>query len=155
MKPVRVTIDVPQRRGEVYDFLDLMANHEPFTDHILHDWEYSGPERGIGSKARVKVKAGRRTDVVEIEVIAVESPARIVEQNIGANGHRRATGTYILEELPSGGTRISFEYAWQQVPLNERLAAPLLRSFLRRGNQRAMQRLAQQLALREQPSAAV
>lgn len=154
MKPVRVTIDVPQPQKEVYDFLDVMANHEPFTNHVLRDWEYSGPERGLGSKARVRVKAGPRTDVIDMEVISVEPPATIVEQNIGANGHRRATGTYTLEELPSGGTRIAFEYAWQEMPLNERLAAPLLRSFLRRANQRAMQRLAEQLAQREHRGAA-
>jgi hypothetical protein len=154
MKPVRVTIDVPQARGEVYDFLDVMANHEPFTNHMLRDWEYSGPERGVGSRARVKVKAGPRTDEIVIEVITVEPPARIVEQNVGANGHRRATGTYVLEELPTGGTRITFEYAWQQIPLNERLAAPLLRSYLRRGNQRALARLAEQLTQHEHRSAA-
>jgi hypothetical protein len=59
-----------------------------------------------------------------------------------------ATGTYTLEPLPSGGTKISFEYAWQQAPLSERLAAPLVRAVLRRGNERAMERLAEQLAAR-------
>ena len=38
--------------------------------------------------------------------------------------------------------------AWQQAPLSERLAAPLVRAVLRRGNERAMERLAEQLAAR-------
>jgi carbon monoxide dehydrogenase subunit G len=148
MQPVRVTTEVPDLREEVYDFLDVMANHEPFTNHILRDWRYAGPDRGVGSKATVTVKAGGRTDTVEIEVVSAERPATIVERNIGARGRRVATGTYTLEPLPSGGTKISFEYAWQQAPLSERLAAPLVRAVLRRGNERAMERLAEQLAAR-------
>jgi carbon monoxide dehydrogenase subunit G len=146
MRPVRVTTEVPYPPEDVYDFLDVMSNHESFTNHMLRDWEYSGPDRGVGSKAKVKVNAGGRTDAVEIEVVEAERPTRIVERNVGAGGHRVANGTYLLAGLPSGGTRITFEYAWQKAPLTERLAAPLVRGILRRGNERAMQRLADQLA---------
>ena len=149
MEPVRVSIDVPQPRVDVYDFLDVMANHEPFTNHLLRDWEYSGPARGIGSKARVRTKVAGRTDVIDIEVVAAEPPAKIVEKNVGAKGHRHANGTYTLEELPGGGTRIEFEYSWQRAPLTERLAAPLARAVVRRANEQAMQRLAETLAARD------
>jgi hypothetical protein len=149
MKPVRVHIDVPYRPEDVYDYLDVMANHEPFTNHMLQDWEYSGPDRGVGSKAKVTVKAGGRTETVEIEVVAGERPSTIVERNVGAGGRRIGTGTYTLEPLPSGGTRIQFEYAWKTAPRSERLAAPLIRAILKRGNERAMVRLAEQLASRE------
>ncbi len=146
MKPVRVTIDVPQSREQVFDFLDVMSNHEPFTNHMLQDWDYSGPERGIGSKAKVTVKAAGRSETVDMEVVAAERPKTIVERNVGAGGRRIGTGTYILDELPGGRTRIAFEYAWQSAPMSERLTAPLVRAILRRGNQRAMERLADQLA---------
>jgi hypothetical protein len=145
MRPVRVTIDIPQPIEEVYDFLDVMANHEPFTNHILRDWEYSGPDRGVGSKARVHASAGGRTDTVDIEVIDAERPARIVERNVGAGGKRVATGTYTLSELPGGGTHVVFEYAWQQIPLSERVMSPVVRGVLRRANERAMERLAAQI----------
>jgi hypothetical protein len=105
---------------------------------MLRDWEYSGPDRGIGSKARVTATAGGRSDTVEIEVIAAARPNTIVERNVSAGGRRIATGTYRLEPLPSGGTRITFEYAWQRAPLSDRVAAPLVRAILTRGNQRAM-----------------
>jgi hypothetical protein len=133
----------------VYDFLDVMANHEPFTDHMLQNWEYSGPDRGIGAKAKVTAKLGGRSEPVEIEVIAGERPTTIVEQNVGAGGRRIGTGTYTLEPLPSGSTRIAFEYAWKQAPLSERVAAPLVRAILTRANRRAMTRLSEQLASRE------
>jgi Polyketide cyclase / dehydrase and lipid transport len=145
MEPVRVTTNVPQPVDEVYDFLDVMANHEPFTNHILRDWEYSGPDRGLGSKARVHVSAGGRTDTVDIEVVAAERPTRIVERNIGAGGKRVAHGTYTLSALPDGGTHVQFEYSWEQTPLSERMMAPVVRTMLRRANERAMHRLAERL----------
>ena len=148
LKPVRVSVDVPEPRPDVYDYLDVMANHEPFTNHILKDWQYSGPDRGVGSKARVHVTAAGRTDAVDIEVVSAQAPELIVEQNVSAGGRRLANGTYTLEELPAGGTRIVFEYRWQRAPLSDRLAAPVVRSMLRRANERAMQRLAEQLAAR-------
>jgi carbon monoxide dehydrogenase subunit G len=154
MKPVRVSTEVPTPREEVFDFLDVMANHEPFTDHILRDWEYSGPPCGIGSKARVRVSAAGRTETVDIEVVDAERPAKIVERNIGARGRRVANGTYTLQDLPTGGTAIAFEYSWQTAPLSERLFSPLVRAMLRQANQKAMQRLTEQLAARSTTQAA-
>jgi carbon monoxide dehydrogenase subunit G len=148
MRSVLTSIDVPNSREQVYDFLDVMANHEPFTNHMLREWQYAGPDRGVGSKARVAVTAAGRTETVDIEVVAAQRPAKIVERNVGAGGRRVGNGTYTLEQLPDGGTRISFEYAWEQAPLSERLAGPLIRGIVRRGNERAMQRLAEQLATR-------
>jgi carbon monoxide dehydrogenase subunit G len=145
MKPVTVTIDVPQQREAVYDFLDVMSNHEQFTDHIMQDWQFEGPARGIGSKARVKAVAAGRTEAVEIEVIEAERPVKTVERNVGAGGKRVGTGTYTLADLPDGGTRVTFTYAWQQAPWNERLAEPVVRGIARRGFERAMQRLAERL----------
>lgn len=153
MKPVQVTTQVPYPREHVFDFLDVMSNHEPFTNHMLHDWRYSGPDRGIGSKAQVTVKAGGRSEPVEIEVIAAERPSTIVEQNVSGGGRRIGTGTYKLEELAADRTRITFEYAWRQPLLSDRMAAPLVRAILRRGNQRAMERLAEQLAAHETAAA--
>jgi ribosome-associated toxin RatA of RatAB toxin-antitoxin module len=145
MRPIRVTTTVPYPAERVYDFLDVMANHEPFTNHMLKDWEYSGPERGIGAKARVTATLAGRSEPVEVEVIAAERPRTIIEQNVGAGGRRIATGTYILEPMASGETNITFEYAWKQAPLSERLAAPLVRAILSAANRRALTRLAQQL----------
>ena len=144
-KPVTVSIDVPQDRPTVYDFLDVMANHEPFTNHLLRDWELSGPERGVGSKARVRVKALGVTDVVDIEVVSAQAPERIVERNVATKAGRTAEGTYTLHALPGGGTRIAFEYRWVVTPLADRLTAPIARAFIRRANTTAMRRLAEQL----------
>ncbi|HEY1521945.1 MAG TPA: SRPBCC family protein [Solirubrobacteraceae bacterium] len=151
MRPVRVTTAVPHPVERVYDFLDVMANHEPFTNHMLKDWEYWGPERGVGARARVTATLAGRSEPIEIEVIAAERPRMIVEQNIGAGGQRIATGTYTLESRGSG-TLIAFEYAWKQAPLSERLAAPLVRAILTAANRRALARLAEQLTKSVEPA---
>jgi len=149
MRPVQVSVDVPQSIEEVYDFLDVLSNHAKFTDHMIRDWRYDGPARGVGAKATITAFAGGRTDTINMEVIEAERPTRNVERNVGAAGRRVATGTYTLAELPGGHTRVTFVYAWQKAPMSEALAAPLVRAISRRGNQRAMERLAEQLRTRE------
>jgi uncharacterized protein YndB with AHSA1/START domain len=144
-KPVIVSVDVPQDRQQVFAFLDVMANHEGFNDHLMRDWELSGPERGVGSRARVHVKAMGMADVVDIEVVDAEAPVRIVERNTAAKAGRTGQGTYTLEPLPDGGTRIAFEYRWIVTPTIDRITAPLARAFIRRNNRTAMRRLADQL----------
>jgi hypothetical protein len=138
MKPVTVSVTVPNSREEVYDFLDVLANHEPFTDHMMVDWQYSGPAAGLGARARMRLKKPGRADWMDLEVVEVHPPTTSVEETVG---------TYILDEGPAGGTRISFRFEWLRAPLAERLAAPVTRSVLRRGNQRSLDRLAQRLTL--------
>jgi hypothetical protein len=147
-KPVTVSVDVPLDRQRVFDFLDVMANHEPFNDHLMRDWELSGPPRGVGSRARVRTRALGISDVVDIEVLEAEAPVRIVERNTAAKAGRTGQGTYTLEPLPDGGTHITFEFRWIVTPTIDRLTAPLARAFIRRNNATAMQRLAEQLAAR-------
>lgn len=146
-RPVSVSIDVRQPRADVFAFLDVMANHEPFTDHMLTGWEYSGPASGVGARARVTTRFGAITDTADIEVVAATAPSVIVERNVSAKGRRVATGTYTLDELPeTGGTRVTFTYAWERAPLPDRVLAPVIRSVLRRGNRTAMARLRERLA---------
>ncbi len=145
MKPVTVSVAVPNSREEVYGFLDVLANHESFTDHLMVDWELSGPRSGVGARAQARVRGVASNELIEIEVIEAEPPRRIVEEDVGAKGRRRTRGTYLLEKLPDGGTKICFEFAWLEAPWNERLAAPLMRVFMRRANGKAMRRLAKQL----------
>jgi Polyketide cyclase / dehydrase and lipid transport len=148
MKPVTASVTVPQSREGVYEFLDVLANHEPFTDHMLVDWEYSGPPRGVGAHARMRVKRPGPADWIEMEVIEAVPPRRSTEESVGAGGRRRTRGSYVLEELPGGRTRINFEFVWLEVPLTERLIAPLTRAVVRRGNQKSLERLAEALARR-------
>ena len=148
MRPVRVSVEVPQPPDVVFDFLDVLANHERFTDHFLRDWHCDGPARGAGARARVTAVSGRRNDVLEMEVVASERPRRSVERNVSLGGRRVVTGTYSLAASPGGGTKVEFVSAWERAPWNEQLAAPIVRLVLRRANEQALRRLAEQLAER-------
>ncbi len=147
-QPVTVSIDVPHAVEIVFDFLDVMANHEAFNDHLMRSWELSGPQRGVGSRARVVTRALGMSDVVDIEVVEAEAPNRIVERNTATRAGRIGQGTYVLAALPDGGTHISFEFRWIVAPLIDRVTAPMARAFIRRNNVIAMRRLAELLDLR-------
>src|SRR5262245_6455820 len=136
--PVTVSVEVPQDRQRVFDYIDVLANHATFNDHFLHAWEFSGPPRGIGAKARAQTRALGMSQEMEIEVIEAVPPERTVERN--TSGGRVGQGTYRLEPLTDGGTRISFEYRWIKTPWAERLASPLARAAVRRAVTKALRR---------------
>ena len=146
MKPIKVSTVIDRPRDEVYEYLDVLANHEAFTDHFLTDWSVSGPASGVGAKVRVKAKAPGADTWIDIEVIEAEAPERTVENATSAGGKRRTCGTYTLSELPGNRTLVEFEFGYLSAPAFERPALPLMRPWLRRANEKAMERLAEQLA---------
>lgn len=146
MKPVAVSIEVPQSAEQVFDHLAVLANHEAFLDHFLVDWKFSGPRRGVGAKAEARANTPMSQDWTEFEIVEMEEPLRIVEQGIGLKGKRRTRGTYRLRALPAGGTEITFELEWIEAARAERLLPAMTRAFIRRPNAKAMRRLARALA---------
>lgn len=146
MKPVTVSIEVPQPVEQVFDYLAVLANHEAFLDHFLVDWKFSGPPRGVGAKAEARASAPMSQDWTEFEIVEVEEPSRIVEEGVGLKGKRRTRGTYRLRSLPSGGTEISFELEWLAAARAERLIPAMTRAFIQRPNGKALRRLARELA---------
>src|SRR5882757_6786044 len=121
MDPVAVSVTVAKPREEVFDHLDVLANHAPFLDHMYKKWTFSGPPRGVGAKGQATVSAPGSSEVAEFEVVESERPLRIVEEGVSAKGKRRTRGTYSFEQLPDGGTKIDFELAWTAVPRSERI----------------------------------
>jgi hypothetical protein len=146
MRPVTVSRTVPQAPEEVFDFLDVLANHERITDHYMTDWSFSGPDRGVGSRCEVTVTLGGRSSRSEIETKDAERPVLIMEESESDGGKRKGRGTYTLEPAPGGGTEVSFTFAVREAPLADRLAAPIARRLISRANVRVLERLEQELA---------
>jgi hypothetical protein len=142
VKPVTVSTSVARPPSEVFAYLDVLANHEPFLDHFLVDWSFQGPARGVGARARARTDAPGGQDWTEFEVLSAEPGREIVEEGVGAGGKRRTRGTYRLGERPGGGTAIEFELEWVEASRAERVASPLTRAFIKRTNSKAMRRLA-------------
>jgi Polyketide cyclase / dehydrase and lipid transport len=146
VKPVTVSVDVPNSTHQIYEFLEVLGNHESFMDHFMVDWQLSGPKKGVGSKANVRVKATVEKDWTDVEIVEADADRRLVEETIGGpSGKRRTRGTYLLEALPDGGTRISFELEMVEMPRSERLMGPLNRAYVKRVNRKAMRRLKERL----------
>ena len=146
MKPVTVSVEVPQPPEEVFEYLAVLANHEAFLDHFLVDWKFSGPRRGVWAKAEARASAPMSQDWTDFEIVEAEEPALIVEEGVGLKGKRRTRGTYRLRGLSDGGTEISFELEWLEAARAESLIPAMTRAFIRRPNAKAMRRLARRLA---------
>ena len=146
VKPVTVSLEVPNSTQQVYEFLEVLGNHESFMDHFMVDWQLAGPKRGVGAKANVRVKATAEKDWTDVEIIEADAGRRLVEETIGGpSAKRRTRGTYLLEALPDGGTRISFELEMVEMPRAERLMGPINRAYVKRVNRKAMRRLSERL----------
>lgn len=141
-EPVTVAVEVARPRQEVFDVVDVAANHERWMDHLFKDWRFEGPPRGVGAITRAQVDAPGAREQVSFEVVEAVAPERIVEEGEGAHGKRRTRGTYRFVETEGGGTRIEFELAWLKTPRSERIAPFISRAFMRRANGKGMKRLA-------------
>jgi hypothetical protein len=146
MKPITASVRVERPRDEVFAYLDVLANHVGFTDHMLVDWSFAGPTSGVGAKARMRAALPGPKDWMELEVIESRAPITTVEETVSAKGRRRTRGAYVLDELPDGATDVRFELAWVKPTILDRLLSPITRGWLRRGNEKAMVRLGERLA---------
>jgi len=68
MRPVSVSVAGSASHNEVYSFLDVLANHERFTNHMLVDWSYAGPSSGVGARAHMRINKTGRPDWIDLEV---------------------------------------------------------------------------------------
>ena len=150
MKPVTVTTTIARPREEVYDFLVPLANHEQFTDHVLTNWRVD-PD---GRRVVVDVKAPGQTQEAEIQALSEERPSTTVERTTALGGKRKTIGTYRLTDDGNGGTNVEFEVRWELTPLRDKLTAPMGRAWLKKVNQRGMERLKELMETRaERPVA--
>ena len=141
-EPVTVSVEVARPRQEVFEYVDVLANHERWMGRLYKDWSFEGPKRGVGAIAKAQVDAPAASERVSFKVVESTAPERIVEEGESAHGKRQTRGTYRFIELEGGGTRIEFELAWVKVPRTERIAPFVSRAFMRRALGKALKTLA-------------
>jgi uncharacterized protein YndB with AHSA1/START domain len=128
---VSVSTTIERPRDEVYALVSDLAAHRQWTDHFLVDWEIEG------DVARMRAKGGGGRGEARI----VEStPERIVEEV--RSGKRLVRGTYELRE--AGPSRTDVTFTNQSVERGTRLDVlfdPIAKTYLKRNNQKAMDRL--------------
>jgi uncharacterized membrane protein len=143
--PVTVSVEVDRPRQEVFDHVDVLANHQAWLKNLYKDWSFEGPKRGVGAIARATVDAPTARERVEIKVVESVAPERTVEHATSAHGKRETTGTYRFVEVGADRTRIEFELAWRKAPRTERMAPFFARVFIARALGKSMKTLASQL----------
>ena len=143
--PVTVSVEVARPRQQVFDYVDVLANHEAFRKNLYKDWRFEGPKRGVGAIARATPDAPTSNERVEIKVTASQAPERIVEEVESAHGKRQSTETYRFTEVGEGRTRIELEFAWRTVPKSERIVPFVSRAFMARAQGKSLKLLAAQL----------
>jgi uncharacterized protein YndB with AHSA1/START domain len=141
-EPVTVSVEVARPRQEVFEYVDVLANHERWMNRLYKDWSFEGPRRGVGAIAKAQVDAPAARERVSFEVVESVAPERIVEAGESAHGKRETRGTYRFNELDGGGTRIEFELEWVKAPRTERLVPFVSRNFMSRALGKAMKKLA-------------
>ncbi len=145
MDPLTVSVVVSAPREQVFEYLQDIANHPEFTDHYLVDWHLTRIDSvGRGAGARFRVKApGNRFSWGDVTFSEVERPHRIVEVGrTGKNNRIRTVGVYDLAPAAAGATRVRFTLQTVPATFSDRLLEGLgARAWLRRKNQRSMQRL--------------
>jgi uncharacterized protein YndB with AHSA1/START domain len=142
MEPVTVSVEVARPRQEVFDYVDLLANHETWLKQIYKNWRFEGPPRGVGGVAKALFDAPASREMVKFEVVESEAPEKIVEEGESAHGKRRIRGTYRFVEVDAGRTKIELETEWLKTPKSERIATFISRAFMARTNGKSMKRLA-------------
>jgi uncharacterized protein YndB with AHSA1/START domain len=140
--PVTVSVEVARPRQEVFEYVDVLANHERWLKRLYKDWSFEGPRRGVGAIARAQVDAPAAAEKVSFEVVESVSPERIVEAGESAHGKRETRGTYRFTELEGGGTRVEFEFVWLKTPRTERMIPFISRAFMHRALGTSMKKLA-------------
>jgi uncharacterized protein YndB with AHSA1/START domain len=140
--PVTVSVEVGRPRQEVFDYVNLIANHEDWLRHIYKDWRFEGPRWGVGAIAKARFDAPASGEQVSFTVTESAAPEKIVEEGESAHEKRRTRGTYRFVELDGGRTKIEYEVEWLKTPRSERIAPFVARAFMARTNGKSMKRLA-------------
>ena len=143
--PVTVSVEVARPRQQVFDYVDVVANHEAWRKNLYKDGRFEGPKRGVGAIARATPDAPTSRERVEMKVVASRAPEEIVEEVESAHGKRQTTETFRFSELGEGRTRIELEFAWRKVPRSERIAPFVARAFMARALGKSLKLLAAQL----------
>jgi uncharacterized protein YndB with AHSA1/START domain len=143
--PVKVSVEIARPRQQVFDYVDVLANHEAWRKNLYKDWRFEGPKRGVGAIARATPDAPTSNERIEIKVVASRAPEEIVEEIESAHGKRQTTETYRFTEVGEGRTRIELEVAWGTVPKSERIAPFVSRAFMARAQGKSLKLLAAQL----------
>lgn len=108
MRQVTVSKSISAPREEIFDFVADLGGRPAYTDHYLKDYRLARANpHGVGAAARFRMDAPMGSEYVELTIVELERPRRIVEElRIGRRGRSRAVAVYDLVQEAGGLTRV-------------------------------------------------
>jgi uncharacterized membrane protein len=103
------SIDVDVPRTVAWDYVTDPANYLDFMEGLTR-WEVTGGvERGLGARYRILLHVGSADVGGLIEVVEWSPPGDMAWSSVTGIDQR---GRWRLRDLPGGGTRITFRFAY-------------------------------------------
>src|SRR5262249_6154722 len=142
MEPLSVTTTIARPRGDVFAYLEDIANHPTFSDHYLVDWRLTRVDSvGRGAGARFRYTAPlQRFDWAGVTRIEVAAPRRIVQAGRGGKMNRtRLRSVWELEAPSPTVTRVTLTVETRPALPSDRFMEALgMRGWLRRKGRKAL-----------------
>ncbi len=103
------SIDVAAPRPAVWDYVTDPANYLEFMEGLTR-WEVAGEiDRGLGARYRILLHVGSADVGGLIEVVEWSPQGDMAWSSVTGIDQR---GRWRLRELPGGGTRVTFRFAY-------------------------------------------
>lgn len=103
------TVDVDASRSVVWDYVTDPANYLEFMEGLTR-WEVAGEiDRGLGARYRILLHVGSADVGGLVEVVEWSPEGDMAWSSVTGVDQR---GRWRLRDLPGGGTRVSFRFAY-------------------------------------------
>jgi uncharacterized protein YndB with AHSA1/START domain len=143
MAPITHSIEIARPPEEVFAYVDQLERHGEWQSTIVSSkLETEGPTR-VGSRATNKRKVPGGTQDVTYEITEHDPPRKASFR--GTNGPVRPVGTFTVEPVGDGSSRVTIEIDFQGHGLRGLVFTPLARSQARKEIPKDHQRLKERL----------
>jgi carbon monoxide dehydrogenase subunit G len=152
MAPVVHSVEIARSAEDVFAYLDDLERHDEWNPDIVSSTRETDGPTGVGSRATDVRRGPGGTMSVTYEITEHDPPRRTAFR--GVNGPVRAVGTFTVESVGEGGSRVTIELDFQGHGLVGAIFAPLIRRQARTHVPKAMQKLKERLEGEPRPPAA-
>ena len=152
MAPVVHSVEIARSPEDVFAYLDDLERHSEWNPDIVSSKRETDGPTGVGSRATDVRRAPGGTQPITYEITEHDPPRKSTFR--GVNGPVRAVGTFTVESVGDGGSRVTIELDFEGHGLVGAILAPLIRRMARTHVPKAMQGLKERLESERRPAAA-
>jgi len=152
MRQVTVAVHISASREDVFDFVADLGGRPAWTDHYMKEYRLARPNPyGLGAAARFILRAPLAKEYVELAIVELDRPRRIVEEaRVGRRGRNRLVAVYEFEQEAGGVTHVELTTYSEPATVFDRVREIGAEGWVRRRTKMALERL--RLVFEEPPS---